>query len=106
MNRFARVLRELVMTNKLTYKKHDQKRDNPQQPKRQTIWFNPPYSKNVITKVGRYFLSSIDKHFPPHHKLHKLFNWNDVKISYSCLPNIKSIINTHNKNSIPVTNYW
>ena len=37
------------------------------------------------------------KHFPPHHKLHKSFNRNNVKISYSCLPNIKSIINAYNR---------
>ena len=81
--------------HKLTYQKHDQKKDNPQQRKRQIIWFNPPYSKNVTTKVGKFFLSLIDKHFPPYHKLHKLFNRNNVKIRYSCLPNIKSKINAH-----------
>ena len=42
-------------------------------------------------------MSLTDKHFPSHHKLHKLFNRNIVKISYSCLPNIKSIINAHNR---------
>ena len=42
-------------------------------------------------------MSSIDKHFPPHTKLHKLFNRNNVKLSYSCLPNIKSILNAHNR---------
>ena len=83
--------------HKLTYQKHDWKKDNPQQQKRQIIWFNPPYSKIVTTKVGKFYLSLIDEHFPPHHKLHKLFNRNNVKISYSCLPNIKSIINTHNR---------
>ena len=41
-------------------------------------------------------MSSIDKYFPPHHK-NKLFNRNNVKISYSCLPNIKSITNAHNR---------
>ena len=56
--------------HKLTYQKHDQKKDNSQQCKRQIIWFNPPYSKNVTTKVGKFFLSLINKHFPPHHKLH------------------------------------
>ena len=71
--------------HKLTYQKHDQKKGNSQQRKRQIIWFNPPHSKNVTTKVGRFFLSLIDKQFPPHHKLHKLFNRNNVKISYSCL---------------------
>ena len=30
-------------------------------------------------------MSLIDKYFPPHHKLHKLFNRNNVKTSYSCL---------------------
>ena len=61
------------------------------------IWFNPPYSKNVITKVGHYFLNLLDKHFPRQHKLHKIFNKNTVNISYSCTRNKKSIINSHNK---------
>ena len=68
--------------HKLTYQKHDQKKDNSQQRKRQIIWFNTPYSKNVTTKVGKFFLGLINKHFPPNHKLHKLFNRNNVKISY------------------------
>ena len=42
-------------------------------------------------------MSLIDKHFPPHHKLHKLSNQNNVKISYSRWPNIKSKINAHNR---------
>ena len=64
--------------HKLTYQKHDQKKGNSRQRKRQIMWFNPPYSKNVTTKVGKSFLSLIAKHFPPHHKLHNLFNWNNV----------------------------
>ena len=67
------------------------------QRKKQIVWFNSPYSKNVTPEVGKFFLRLIDKHFPPQHKLHKLFNWNSKKISYSCLPNIKSIINAHNR---------
>ena len=35
------------------------------------LWFNPPLSENFKTKVG--------------------------KISYKCIPNIKSVINAHNK---------
>ena len=54
--------------------------------------------KNVTTKVGKFFLSLIDKHFPPHHN--QLFNGNNVKISYSCLPNIKSIVNAHNRKTL------
>ena len=61
---------------------------------------NLPYSKNFTTKVEKIFLSLIDKHFPPHYKLHKLINWNNIKISYCCLPNIKSVINTLNRNTL------
>ena len=38
------------------------------------IWFNPPYSK--------------------------LFNRNTMKISYSCMQNVKAIVNGHNKSII------
>ena len=45
----------------------------PSQPKernrkRQIIWFNPPYSVNVKTNVGKLFIRLTDKHFPCHHK--------------------------------------
>ena len=60
------------------------------------IWFNPPYSKNVRTNVGKIFLNLIDKHFPPSSCLHKIFNRNSMKVSYSCMDNCKSIISKHN----------
>ena len=69
--------------------------------KRNIIWFNSPFSKNVVTKLGHYFLKLLDKHFPRHHKsqkiFNKIFNRNTVKVSYSCRKNIKLIINCHNK---------
>ena len=40
----------------------------------------------------------MDKHFPKHHRYHKLFNRNNVKCSYSCMNNIASIISSHNAN--------
>ena len=66
--------------------------------KRNITWFNPPYNKNVITKIGHKFLHLITKHFPKQHKFNKIFNRNTVKVSYSCTKNIKSIIQSHNKN--------
>ena len=54
--------------------------------KRQIIWFNPPYSVNVETNVGKLLMRLIYKHFPSHHKFHKLFNHNNVKLSYSSMP--------------------
>ena len=59
------------------------------------------FSRNVKTNLAKQFLKLIPKHFPKHHKFHKLFNKNNVKVSYSCMPNIKSKINQHNKKIIP-----
>jgi len=58
----------------------------------------PPYSMNVDTSIGRTFLNLIDTCFPASHHLHKLLNRNTIKISYSCMPNMKQMISAHNKN--------
>ena len=62
-----------------------------------TIWYNPPYNAAVSTNIGRKFIKLIDKHFPKGSKLHKVFNRNNIKISYSCMPNVASIIKSHNR---------
>ena len=67
---------------------------------RNILWFNPPYSKTVKTKIGKFFLQLIKKHFPKEHKFHKIFNRNTLKLSYSCMPNIKTKINAHNREII------
>ena len=64
--------------------------------KRKILWFNPPYSSNVKTKIGEKFLRLVDQHFPPSNPLSKLLNRNTVKISYRCTPNMKKIISSHN----------
>ena len=83
--------------------------NNPRTSKQQKIniiWSNPPFSKNIATKIGRYFLNLIGKHFPWDQKFHKIFNRNNIKVSYSCMPNIKSAINSHNKKILhpPINN--
>ena len=70
----------------------------PKNRQRKIIWFNPPYSKIVSTNIGKSFLQLINKHFPSNHKFRKLFNRNNVKVSYACRPNVGSIINGHNRN--------
>ena len=75
----------------------------PRPPKRRKrsrsiIWFNAPFSSNVKTNIGKLFLRLLDKHFPKHHKHYKLFNRNNVKISYSCMQKMTSIIQNHNTN--------
>ena len=64
---------------------------------RKIIWFNPPYSKNVRTNIAKSFLCLINKHFPKSHNLHKIFNRNNLKVSYSCTTNMANIIKSHNQ---------
>ena len=66
--------------------------------KRKIIWFNPPCCLSVKTNVGRIFLKLIKKHFPKGNSLNKIFNKKTVKISYSCMGNISSIISSNNQN--------
>ena len=47
--------------------------------------------------MGKAFLKLIDKHFTKANKLYLVFNKNNVKVSYSCTENVRSIINSHNK---------
>ena len=84
----------------------------PEQPRKQNksrsrniIWFNPPYSQTIKTNVARRFLALIDKNFPKTHKLCKIFNRNNVKVSYSCLPNVSTIIKSHNKATLSNKNH-
>ena len=50
--------------------------------------------------IGREFLRILSKNFPLKHRHHKIFNRNTVTISYSCLPNMSSIIKSHNNKVI------
>ncbi len=43
-------------------------------------WFNPPFSKNVETNVGKHFLELIDRHFPKSNPLNKIFNRHTLKL--------------------------
>ena len=64
---------------------------------RNIIWFNPPYSMNVQTNIGREFLNLVSKHFPKNHRYSKIFNKNNMKVSYSCTDNLQTIIKKNNR---------
>ena len=51
----------------------------------------------MLKVILRIFLHLLDKHFGRNHKCHKIFNRNNVKISYSCIDNIKNVISSHKK---------
>ena len=61
---------------------------------RKVIWFNPPYSLNIKTNIGKVILKLVRKHFPRLHKFNKIFNLNTIKIS--SMLNVKNLIEQHN----------
>ena len=72
-------------------------RPNQDRRRRNVIWFNPTFNRNVQTNIGRAFINLIDKCFPTGHKLRKVFSRKTVKLSYSCTPSMKQVIDGHNK---------
>ena len=58
----------------------------------------------TLDSFGRSFLKILDEEFTKGHALHKIFNRNTVKISYSCMPNLKQKIDGHNKSTLRKTN--
>ena len=69
---------------------------NRKKKSRNIIWFKPTSSKAVSTNIAKIFLRLINRHFPKSHRLHKIFNRNTVKVSYSCMQNISKIYKGHN----------
>lgn len=80
--------------------KPDQPTKKKQKRHKQVIWYNPPYSANVRTNIGRQFINIIKKCFPKDNKLHKIFNTHTLRLSYSCMPNMKKQIDSHNKQTL------
>ena len=64
--------------------------------RKSVTWFNPPFSLNVKSRVGKDFLTLLDTSFPPSNPLHKLFTRQTVKISYKRMPNMSQAVSGHN----------
>ena len=86
-----------IMYKPLQSSLHRSNNNNKKKRKRNIIWFNPSFSENVATNIGKKFFSLLSKHFPPNNRYHQIFNKQNVKLSYSCMPNMGSIIAQHNK---------
>ena len=54
------------------------------------------FNKEVGTNIEKEFFTLLNKHFPPSNKYHKIFNKNNIKLSFSSMPNLKFIINKQN----------
>ena len=89
-------MRQSGYNKKLSHQPTDTTHQKHSNHKRKIIWFHPPFSKNVSTKFGKCFLSLLDIRFPRNHIYSNIFNRNKIKVSYSCMENIKSVTNNHN----------
>ena len=69
---------------------------------RNIIWFNPPFGSNVETNLARKFLKLVKKHFSKH-RYHKIFNKNNIKMSYSCMDNMEKKVKKHKHNLLERT---
>ena len=67
------------------------------------MWFNSPYSQNVKTNIGKAFLKLVKEHFPRGLQLYKIFNRNTLKLSYSCMSSMSSVIKQHNYRVLSTT---
>ena len=59
-----------------------------------TLRDTTPYIK---TSVGAQFIRLVERHFPEGSELSKYFNTQNLKVSYSNMPNFDRIIKAHNK---------
>ena len=97
---YNEALRNCGYTKRIEYKEEEKEcgeKRKKKNRKRKLIWFNPPFSRNVKTNIGKIFINLVKKHFETKNPLSKIINKKNMKISYSCMENIKSIIKKHNK---------
>ncbi|KAK3740549.1 hypothetical protein QZH41_004318 [Actinostola sp. cb2023] len=101
VNPYQKALDESGYSHKLTFNPQpNERRQRNKNRKRNITWYNPPWDSNVKTNLGKKFLNAVDKCFPKDHPLHKIFNRHTLKLSYSCMPNMKTIIASHNKRTL------
>ena len=60
------------------------------------IFERSKHNMEVDNNLGKEFFKLLKRNFPSGSQLHKIFNKNCVKLSYSCMPNINGIINRSN----------
>jgi hypothetical protein len=95
---YQEALKNSGYNHTLQYQAPVQLRTKKKNRKINVTWFNPPYSCNVKSNVGKDFLHIIETAFPPNNPLHKPFNScsTTVKISYRCMPSTAQAIAGHN----------
>ena len=90
---YETILKSSGYDEKLSYTPEKPRRKNR---RKQVTYYNPPFDLQVKTNVAKRFLHLVSKHFPAHHRLHKILNRKTLKVSYSCMPSMASYISSHN----------
>ena len=67
------------------------------QRKKQVVLFNHPFNLNVKTTIDKCLFAILKKYFLLGSPFAKVFNKKTVKVSYSCLLSMKTIISSHNE---------
>lgn len=91
------LLSSLQKSKKMKMNKDKKEKKKRKKRKCKTIWFNPPFFLSIRTNVGKIFLELLKRYFWKDNTLHKIFNYNNVKMTYCCMKNTESIICSHNK---------
>ena len=86
--------------HKLMYKEDVNKPKKKRNRSRKVIYFNPPFCESVKTNIGKIFFELMNRHFKENSNTNSLINKNNCKISYSCMSNIKNLIQRHNKRTL------
>lgn len=103
-NEYEQALKECNYKERMFYNNGNKNKDQDENSskrrrkrRRNIIYFQPPYCATVKTPIGKLFLKLVKKHFTKSHPLYKILNPKCIKISYSCLSNIKSKITNINR---------
>ena len=92
---YNQALRNSGFNEEIKFSKRDNNRKGNRS--RRIIFFHPPWSDQIKTNVGKCFLQLLDKHFPRGSELFHYFSRQKVKVSYSILPNVATILKSHNR---------
>ena len=83
--------------NKYNFTSNDNKCNQGQTNSKRETSFNLTHPLVQTFQQKLVDINLIDKNFPQDDKFPTIFNRNNIKVSYSCIPNIKSAINLGNR---------
>lgn len=93
---YETALRNSTYHNKESKFQKEEQNTHKRKRNRNILWFQPPFSRNVITNVAEISHNLVSKHFPKSNKLQKFFNRN-THCQNELLLHLSCIFRYHNK---------